>query len=49
MVKDLYGTFGFTKVSEDDEGNSVWELSLDGYEPKNRFIRVEDNSSIINN
>ncbi len=46
MVCDLYGKFGFTKISEDEQGNSVWELALEGYQPKNRYIKVEDNSSI---
>lgn len=46
MVRELYGSFGFTKISEDEQGNSVWELSLDGYETKNHVIEVGDNSSI---
>ena len=48
MVKELYGFFGFTKISEDEEGNSVWELQTEGYEPKNHVIKVGDNSSVIN-
>lgn len=48
MVRELYGTFGFTKIDEDEQGNSVWELAVDGYQPKNRYIKVEDNSSVIN-
>lgn len=43
MVKELYGDFGFTKVSEDADGNTGWELSLSGYEPKNKYITVERN------
>lgn len=43
MVKELYGDFGFTKVSEDADGNTVWELPLSGYEPKNKYITVERN------
>ena len=43
MVKDFYGTMGFDKISEDDEGNSVWKFALDeGYENKNKVIKVED-------
>ena len=48
MVKELYGFFGFTKISEDEDGNSVWELQTEGYEPKNHVIKVGDNSSVIN-
>ena len=40
MVADLYGDFGFTRVSEDAEGNTVWEMPVAGYEPKNRYITV---------
>lgn len=43
MVRELYGTFGFTKVSEDENGNTVWELPIDGYENQNRYIKVSDN------
>lgn len=43
MVKELYGDFGFAKISEDADGNTVWELELSGYEPKNKYITVERN------
>ncbi len=46
MVKDLYQTFGFEKIEEDNEGNTVWQLNVDSYENKNHVIKVEDNSSI---
>ncbi|MDD5952980.1 MAG: HAD-IIIC family phosphatase [Oscillospiraceae bacterium] len=42
MVKTLYGTFGFTKVSEDEAGNTVWELPVAGYENQNRYIQIND-------
>ena len=48
MVKELYGTFGFDRISLDDDGNSVWELNVEGYENKNRYIDVKDNTSIVN-
>ncbi len=44
MVRELYGFFGFRKISEDDSGNTVWELSVDTYEKRNHVIKVEDNS-----
>lgn len=28
MVKDLYNDMGFNKVSEDDEGNTIWVMEL---------------------
>lgn len=43
MVRELYKTFGFTKISEDESGNTVWELSIEGYENQNRYIEVSDN------
>ena len=46
MVRELYGKFGFAKISEDENGNTVWELDVDSYEQKNHVIKVEDNSSI---
>ena len=42
MVRDFYGIQGFTKVSEDERGNTDWELLItDGYENKNRVIKVD--------
>lgn len=43
MVKELYKTFGFDKVSEDEQGNTVWKMDVDGYENRNRVIRVHGN------
>ena len=41
MVKNFYATQGFTKVSEDDTGNAVWELDVsNGYANKNRYIAI---------
>lgn len=42
MVRDFYGRMGFTKVSEDSEGNTVWEFDLtDEYVNQNTHINVE--------
>ena len=46
MVKELYGKFGFNKISEDEEGNTIWQLDIKSYENKNNVINVQDNSSI---
>lgn len=41
MVKEFYATQGFDRISEDDEGNSVWRYDiLEGYEKKNKVILV---------
>jgi len=41
MVKDFYDTMGFTKVSEDASGNTVWKFQIPRvYTNKNRYIRV---------
>ena len=40
MVKELYGSFGFRKVSEDPQGNTVWELPVEGYRKQNKYIRI---------
>ena len=42
MVREFYAAQGFTKVSEDPQGNAVWELDVsDGYEPRNHHIKIE--------
>jgi FkbH-like protein len=40
MVKDFYALQGFTKVSEDEKGNSEWTIVLSGYVRKNEVIEV---------
>ena len=40
MVKDLYTDFGFTKLTEDEEGNSSFTLSVEGYKDQNRYIEL---------
>lgn len=39
MVKDLYSDFGFEKISEDEDGNAVFELPIEGYEKKCSVIK----------
>ncbi|MBQ8614663.1 MAG: HAD family hydrolase [Ruminiclostridium sp.] len=39
MVKELFGSFGFTKVSDKD-GNTVWELETSGYKPYTKHIKM---------
>ena len=48
MVKDLYGRFGFDKISEDENGNTVWELPVEGYEVQNKVIKVGGNEPAEN-
>lgn len=44
MVRDFYKRMGFTKVSEDKRGNTVWKYHIpSSYTHKNRYIAVEDN------
>ncbi|MBD5105186.1 MAG: HAD-IIIC family phosphatase [Ruminococcaceae bacterium] len=40
MVRELFGDFGFEKISEDEEGNTLWELKTEGYKNKNLHIAV---------
>lgn len=42
MVKDFYGTMGYTKVSEDKDGHAEWELVIEQYELKSLHIRVDN-------
>jgi len=39
MVKELFGLFGFSKISEND-GNTVWELDLSDFKPYTRHIKI---------
>ena len=42
MVREFYGTLGFTKVSEDEQGDTDWVFEItDAYENKNKVINVE--------
>ena len=40
MVRELYRDFGFQKISEDKEGNTIWELPVAGYQKQNQYIQV---------
>ena len=41
MVRDFYGQMGFTKISEDNDGNSVWEYDLNcEYILQNKHIEL---------
>ncbi len=43
MVKEFYGLQGFEKISEDQEGNTVWQFKITAeYKKKNKFIKVEE-------
>lgn len=46
MVKDLYGFFGFEKISESEDGSTVWTLDVDSYQNRNKVIRVTDNTAL---
>ena len=40
MVKEFYARMGFEKTNEDEQGNTIWELDLSSYEPKNPAIEI---------
>lgn len=42
MVDNFYSSMEFKKISEDESGNTIWQLdNLDKYIDKNKYIRVE--------
>jgi FkbH-like protein len=41
MVKDFYEQFGYIKIGESDNGDSVWGLHVSDYINKNNVIKVE--------
>lgn len=40
MVKNLFGDFGFVKISENENEDTVWELDIRDYQNKNNLILV---------
>lgn len=42
LVKDFYGTMGYTKIHEDEEGNTDWELILRYYHMKMPHMTVSN-------
>ena len=40
MVKDFYSLHDFKKISEDENGNTTWEIPIENYKPKNKVIEV---------
>jgi len=40
MVKELFGTFGFEKISPDESGGTKWRLNTDNYTEKNTHISL---------
>ena len=40
MVKDFYQQLGFTKTSEDENGNTTWEYTVDSHSTKNSIISI---------
>lgn len=41
MVRKFYGEMGFDLRSEDEEGNSLWELPIEKYENQNHVIKIQ--------
>lgn len=43
MVKEFFNTMGFTKVAEDSDGNTEWELNISSdYENQNKVIKIAE-------
>lgn len=41
MVKNFYAEMGFTQVEADADGNTTWELAVDGYTPRHPHMQIE--------
>ena len=41
MVRELFGTFGFTKTEQFENGDSTWMLPVASYEKRNYVIQIE--------
>ena len=46
MVSQLFGTFGFELVEHSENGDSVWELDIKGYENKNKVIKINEKENV---
>lgn len=46
MVRDFYGRMGFTKIHEEQGGNTVWKFRIPAtYQPQNHYIAVMGEAS----
>ena len=45
MVKDLYGSLGFQKTAEFEDGNTTWKLSLSEYIERPTAIQVKESEN----
>ena len=41
MVKEFYAGMGFAKTAEDADGNTTWELAVEGYTPRHPHMQIE--------
>lgn len=46
MVKGLYKSFGFSPVSESEDGSTVWRLETAGYTPQNHVIQIKEEANV---
>ena len=46
MVKELFGTFGFSRIEEEEKGNTIWKLDCSEYTPKNKVISIKKESIV---
>ncbi|MGN1404515.1 MAG: HAD-IIIC family phosphatase [Ruminococcus sp.] len=42
MVRELFGTFGFTKTEQFENGDSTWTMDISTYENRNHVIQVNE-------
>ncbi|MDR2860706.1 MAG: HAD-IIIC family phosphatase [Elusimicrobiota bacterium] len=41
MVKEFYAILGFSKINENDNGDTVWEYKVEKHKRKNTVIKIE--------
>ncbi len=46
MVRELYRQFGFTLVSENEDGSTVWRLPVSGYQKQNHVIQINEEATV---
>lgn len=46
MVRELYKSFSFSPVSDNEDGSTVWRLETDGYTPQNHVIQIKEEANV---
>ena len=46
MVRELFGSFGFTKTAEAENGDTTWKLGIEDYVPRCQVIKRREETTV---